>query len=211
VETSNYRTVRLPSDVELPVYVKDVFADFYRDMFAEQVRRERMRTVFLEYAWDMNWCDPCAAEPLAADELRDLGVFWVSDVPVRPIRPPQPPRPRPIPKGGAVDVYVTRLHLRYTAETFPEDLAFMETGDRSSFQGRYVIRHPWRGEIECPAARQYREDLARRREREAETLASLTGWDVNDVRERQGAPPEPVPETPWWKKLWQHDDEESGR
>ena len=22
-----------------------------------------MRAVFLEYAWDMAWCDPCAADP----------------------------------------------------------------------------------------------------------------------------------------------------
>ena len=24
----------------------------------------------LEYAWDMSWCDPCAADPLSADELK---------------------------------------------------------------------------------------------------------------------------------------------
>jgi hypothetical protein len=29
-----------------------------------------MRAVFVEYAWDMGWCDPCAANPLSADELR---------------------------------------------------------------------------------------------------------------------------------------------
>ena len=39
-------------------------------MFAEQVKQEDMRAVFLEYAWDMGWCDPCAADPLSADELR---------------------------------------------------------------------------------------------------------------------------------------------
>jgi hypothetical protein len=31
-----------------------------------------MTAVFLEYAWDMNWCDPCAADPLSQDELRKL-------------------------------------------------------------------------------------------------------------------------------------------
>ena len=31
----------------------------------EQVRRQDMRAVFLEYAWDMAWCDPCAADPLS--------------------------------------------------------------------------------------------------------------------------------------------------
>jgi uncharacterized protein DUF2330 len=72
VETTNYRTVRLPSGMDLPVYVKSKFPDFYKAMFAEQVRREDMRSVFLEYAWDMAWCDPCAADPLSRDELRQL-------------------------------------------------------------------------------------------------------------------------------------------
>ena len=39
VETTNYRTVRLPSGMDLPVYVKQKFPDFYKAMFAEQVRR----------------------------------------------------------------------------------------------------------------------------------------------------------------------------
>ena len=55
VETTNYRTVKLPTDIELPVYIKkeDRFADFYRDMFRTQVARQRGHAVFLEYAWDM--------------------------------------------------------------------------------------------------------------------------------------------------------------
>ena len=55
VETTNYRTVRLPEAQELPLYVKDKFGDFYRDLFTQQVKREGERGVFLEYAWDMNW------------------------------------------------------------------------------------------------------------------------------------------------------------
>jgi hypothetical protein len=78
VETTNYRTVRLPTGVSLPVHVKEEFPQFYRAMFGEQVKKEAMRAVFLEYAWDMGWCDPCAANPLSAEELRQLGVFWLS-------------------------------------------------------------------------------------------------------------------------------------
>ena len=70
VETTNYRTVRLPQAQEIPLYVKDKFGDFYRDLFMQQVKRESERGVFLEYAWDMNWCDPCAANPLSTEELR---------------------------------------------------------------------------------------------------------------------------------------------
>ena len=36
--------------------------DFYHAMFGEQVKKEDMRAVFTEYAWDMGWCDPCAAD-----------------------------------------------------------------------------------------------------------------------------------------------------
>lgn len=77
VETTNYRTVRLPSDMEVPLFVKQEFADFYKALFSEQVKKERMSAVFLEYAWDMGWCDPCAADPLSREELRSLGVFWL--------------------------------------------------------------------------------------------------------------------------------------
>ncbi|MFQ5457425.1 MAG: DUF2330 domain-containing protein, partial [Myxococcota bacterium] len=85
VETTNYRTVKLPTGMDLPVHVKDEFSDFYKAMFSEQVKRENMRTVFLEYAWDMAWCDPCAADPLSVKELRELGVFWI-DKPSAPGR-----------------------------------------------------------------------------------------------------------------------------
>jgi hypothetical protein len=67
--------------MELPAYVKTKFRDFYRDMFEQQVKKADMRAVFTEYAWDMNWCAPCAADPLSADELRSLGVFWLHDDP----------------------------------------------------------------------------------------------------------------------------------
>ena len=48
VETTNYRTVRLPSDMDLPVYLKQPseFAGFYKAMFTQQVeKRGRPRGV----------------------------------------------------------------------------------------------------------------------------------------------------------------------
>ena len=77
IETTNYRTMKLPTGMELPVFLKDQaeFGRFYQDMFTTKVEGDDMRTVFLEYAWDMNWCDPCAADPLTDAELRGLGVF----------------------------------------------------------------------------------------------------------------------------------------
>ena len=191
VETTNYRTVRLPTGQDLPVYVKEEFPQFYRAMFGHQVKREDMRAVFLEYAWDMSWCDPCAADPLSPLELRKLGVFWL----------PQPNQrgDRLIPVGA--DVFVTRLHVRYDAAHFPEDLVFQETADRGSFQGRYVLRHPWKGEARCEAAERYRESLRARVDTEATTLASLTGWPLDDIRRKVGPLPGPDNRT-WWQKLY---------
>src|SRR5262245_5963093 len=198
VETTNYRTVRLPTGVSLPVHVKGEFPQFYSAMFGEQVKKEDMRAVFLEYAWDMGWCDPCAANPLSPDELRQLGVCWLGDGGgggelTLPRRGP-----------GAVDVFVTRLHVRYDAARFPDDLVFQETGDRTNFQGRYVLQHPFKGEDRCEAAARYRAALRERAEREAGTLASLTGWSIDDIRRKMGPAYGVVraDPRPWWKKMW---------
>jgi hypothetical protein len=92
--------------------------------------------------------------------------------------------------------------VRYDAEHFPEDLMFQQTGDQQTFQGRYVLRHPFRGDMSCEAGRAYREQLAARRLSEAKTLASLTGWDMARIRDRMGPDaPSDEPE-PWWKALW---------
>ncbi len=190
VETTNYRTVRLPTGTELPVFVKGEFAEFYKAMFAEQVRQENMRSVFLEYAWDMAWCDPCAADPLSRDELRELGVFWLDET----------PQVRGMP--SAQNVFVTRLHVRYDGEHFPEDLTFQETSDRSNFQGRYVLRHPFKGESSCDAVAAYQTELAQRREREAQNLAQLTGWDINEIRRKMNLGEEPERPRNWWDRLW---------
>jgi hypothetical protein len=190
VETTNYRTVRLPTGMDLPAYVKEEFAPFYKAMFSEQVKREEMRAVFLEYAWDMGWCDPCAADPLSNEELRKLGVSGLDPQAITPDpRGPARPRPAPVVPSQGSAVFVTRLHVRYDRDHFPEDLAFQETADRENFQGRYVLRHAWKGEASCEQARTYRRDLARRNEQEAQNLATLTGWDVNDIRRKMGGLP----------------------
>ena len=194
VETTNYRTVKLPSGNDLPLFVKDEFGEFYTAMFDEQVRRQGMKSVFLEYAWNLSWCDPCAADPLSRDELAELGVFWLAEGA----------------RGGqAQNAYVTRLHLRYDAEHFPEDLVFQETGDQSNFQGRYVLRHPWTGSDDCEQARAYLRTLPARFSTEAQTLANLTGWDYAEIQRKMrenGQVARVIPDErdtePWWKRIW---------
>jgi len=141
----------------------------------------------------MGWCDPCAADPLSSDELRRLGVFWMA----------RTDQPRPAIAPAAQSVFVTRLHVRYDRPHFPEDLVFQETSDRTNFQGRYVMRQPWTGPSRCDAATAYYKELRTRREREAQTLASLTGWSLDEIRRRMGSEPQPPdPAGPWWKEVW---------
>jgi hypothetical protein len=73
VETTNYRTVKLPSGMDVPLYVKGEFGTFYKAMFDQAVRDQDMRAVFTEYAWDMSWCDPCASAPLSNRAQVELG------------------------------------------------------------------------------------------------------------------------------------------
>ena len=195
VETTNYRTIKLPSNVNVPEFVEGEFAEFYRAMFTRQTQQHNEKAVFLEYAWDMAWCDPCAADPLSAQELKSLGVFWLEA------------------NGGgekrfapqARNAFVTRLHVRYDAEHFPEDLMFQETGDRQNYQGRYVIQHPWKGAASCDLT-QYHAGVSKRQEHEAQQLANLTGWDIDDIRAKidfMGVTTPRPDKEPWWKRLWQ--------
>jgi hypothetical protein len=187
VETANYRTVKLPTDAELPLHVRGDFASVYRAIFDEQVRRESMRAVFTEFFWDMSWCDPCAAAPLTPDELREAGVFWL---------PPVAGAGK-----GPSPVMVTRLHLRYTHDSLPEDLVFQQTADRQPFQARYVLRHPWVGAADaCEQAPRYFEAVREREASQAATLAGLTGWDVATIRARMSLPP--LSASKWWEALW---------
>jgi hypothetical protein len=172
IESANYRTVKIPSDVDVPLYVKDEFGPFYKALFERVVQKENMRAVFVEYAWDMAWCDPCASEPMSSKELAELGARWIGNDSDTPFR------------SFGSNVYVTRLHVRYDANTFPEDLVLLETKDRTNFQGRYVQHHPWQGKSSCAAADTYRQALPVRFAQQAKNLEELTGWSHTDVAGR---------------------------
>jgi hypothetical protein len=67
-----------------------------------------------------------------------------------------------------------------------------------------VLRHAWTGGDSCPAAEQYRAELPRRRAAEAETLSSLTGWSLGDIRRKMSLPASlPRPDLgKWWERIW---------
>ena len=182
VEAANYRTVKVPSDIDVPLFVASDFAHMYGAAFERTVERQGGHGVFIEYAWNMGWCDPCAAQPLSYLELATLGAQWVGAGGGNVIQS--------LPQGG-VDAFITRLHVRYDANSFPEDIAFMETSDRQNFQARYILHHPHEGGS-CPAAKDYRASLPARFKKEAENLADMTGWPRLDIETRMAANGEPL-------------------
>jgi hypothetical protein len=206
-EVTNYRTVKVPSDSEIPVYVKQEFNSFYKSMFKTAYVKEDRKVAFLEYAWDMSSCDPCSAEPLSSEELQKAGVFWLdssspSTIPNfnsgfrRPIT-------RPRPSENSDRVFISRFHIRYSRNKFPEDLMFKETTNQEFFQGRYILRHAFEGEAKCDAGKKYKESLPVRFEKEAKTLAQLTGWNIQDIRRKLNLPATQAGSgNPFWRRIW---------
>jgi hypothetical protein len=140
-EVTNYRNVFIPTDAtsnrnsvsgqELPESIQTNFNQFYNAIFQKEYERENRNAVFTEYAGFASFCDPCVARPLDAKTLREAGVFWDKQS------------------------MITRLHVRYTKDKFPEDLRFrtfpIEEAVKKvppdkffrrmwGFQSRYVIR-----------------------------------------------------------------------
>ncbi|WP_323767293.1 DUF2330 domain-containing protein [Antarctobacter sp.] len=169
VVPTNYVPVQLPSNMDVPLFVEEEFGAFYRALFAQAAPDEG--GIVVEYAWDMAWCDPCAADPLTNAQLAELGVDWL----------PEETGTGPL---SGQNVYVTRLHARYEGDQMAEDVFFRATEDRQNFQGRYVMNHPYTGETTCEAGKDY---VLRTRARvldEARTLARLTGWDEAELLEK---------------------------
>ena len=172
VETTNYRTVKLPSDAEVPALrqgrVRPVLQVDFRPAGEEGGHADAC-----SWSTPGTWAGAIPAPPIRCphDELRQLGVFWLE-------RRPAADAP------GAQNVFLSRLHLRYDGAHFPEDLVFQETADRENFQGRYRPPPPLEGRERLRGGRAYRRELPKRLDQEAQSLATLTGWDVNKIRGR---------------------------
>ncbi|NEP91467.1 MAG: DUF2330 domain-containing protein, partial [Okeania sp. SIO2C2] len=215
VEGANYATVKIPADVNVPPFTEKLFGRFYQDMFAREKQMTPIPAMFLEYAWDLSWCDPCAANPPSVEDLQSLGVDWLtpqsrpgsSSGGLRPVPIPQPipqngvvqpsivplPQPLPLPvfppQPQAIDAFITRLHLRYNKVSFPQDLQFRVTDNRENFQGRFIIQQPYLGEMVCNEAQAYLQQVKAREQNEAIALSRLTGWSIDYIRRQQAVYP----------------------
>lgn len=177
VETTNYRTLSLPTSKNIPLFVKENFGNFYSNLFEHQINKEGRSALYLEYAWDVSpsnyvKCDPCVSDPPQWNDLREAGVWWMD-------RDSREDRVSPDQSANA-KVFFTRLHVRYNRKSFPQDLVFQTTPNTENFQARYIVTHPATGEMDCEAGKAYLRSLKERRQNEMEMLTYLTGKDYND-------------------------------
>jgi hypothetical protein len=153
-EVTNYTNVTIPTNLAVAESARDRFPQFYAALF-DRVLEKNPRAVVTEYAWDAGSCDPCPIPPLSEEDVMTLGGDVAPSVA----------------EQGPSGFVLTRLHARYTKDTLGDDLVFreaspivggremwttpgqLEQGARpdsyNNFQGRYIIRHPWPGAIEC--------------------------------------------------------------
>ena len=152
-EVANYANVTIPTNLRVVDAVRGEFGGFYEWVFRETVAHNP-RTVVTEYAWDSMSCDPCPGPVLSPEDVMTLGADVAND------RQPY-------------GYTLTRLHYRYGPQDLTEDLVFraapplrggqgipsadgvmeqgaqVSTSQQNTFQGRYVILHPWEGAIDC--------------------------------------------------------------
>ncbi|WP_338847145.1 DUF2330 domain-containing protein [Massilia sp. W12] len=151
VEAANYRTSKLPTDMALPNFIKPHYAEFYQAMFDKQSKQEGYRNIFTEYAWSLNSCDPCITDPPTNEELQKAGVFWLSGDAQAGFAALQSPggliKMPPLKDERKRPAVITRLHLRYTPESFPEDLVLTATRDSRNWQVRHFITYPFKGDM----------------------------------------------------------------
>jgi hypothetical protein len=177
IESTNYRTVQMPTAKNIPLFVNSNFGNFYANTFQHQWQQQNQNTLFLEYAWDVSpanyvKCDPCVSEPPNFEDLKKAGIWWLGKDAYNDYVNQYETQKQ--------NVFFTRLHVRYNRRQYAQDLIFQETPNRENYQARYIITHPATGDMNCEAGKKYMKDLKERRKKEMEMLASLTGKDYDD-------------------------------
>ncbi|MCY1055694.1 DUF2330 domain-containing protein [Nannocystis sp. SCPEA4] len=163
-EVANYPNAFVPTNLEVKESARAEFGKFYVALL-DAVMRQQPGAVVTEYAWQANNCDPCPETPLQLEELVTLGAD---------VLPSYAGRVKSADGSASWQVpgefVLTRLHARYGKEALGEDLVFRaakaivggrevgeagklekgaQPGGTNTFQGRYIIRHPWTGPVTC--------------------------------------------------------------
>jgi hypothetical protein len=124
VTVTNYPNPKIPTDIELGEELPKPFGQYYLELFNTAQDNAGGAAVLTEYSWSTSGCDPCPGPVLNPGEIMQLGLS----------------------SGRGI---VTRLHARYSNKLFKDDLVLGLTRHDGNFQGRYILRHPWKGPIKC--------------------------------------------------------------
>jgi hypothetical protein len=195
VEASNYRTLKLSADIDAQMYIRNDFSTFYRATFDRQALAEGQRVVFTEYFSDASTCKPCTTDPLTFSELRRAGVYWLDGYDVPQTAPALGRSTLSVQLNAPSAVMLTRLHVRFAPQTFPEDLVLRETVDRDSFQTRYFGHRMWARSFACPDDRYYLDNSVRREDGEIRQVAA------GNIEEVRSADARPVTRYEWWQRV----------
>jgi hypothetical protein len=176
-ELANLPNVTIPTNIPVKEETKKDFAGFYTQLF-DNVLKENPQAVVTEYAWQFVFqgrkCDPCPPEPPGPPaQFRSLGADVLPSSGQQPRQPPGRGMRRRMQVQPSSNWVITRLHTRYGKHTLGEDLVFkpaepivggngMPQGAQGTFaqkgakkastnrfQGRYIIRHFWEGDVDC--------------------------------------------------------------
>ncbi len=152
-EAANHPNVTIPTNLPVHDVVRTRFGEFYAALF-DHTLEQVPNAVVTEYSWDSGSCDPCPGPTLDANDLATLGADVIGSTY----------------KDASPFYTLTRLHARYGTDV-KDDLVFravepivggrgvpdasgalstqVTTTGSNNFQGRYVIMHPWTGEVAC--------------------------------------------------------------
>ncbi len=175
VETANYRTAKLPTNRDIPTFVRNDFGKFYKKTFDKAWEKKGHDVVMLEYAWDVSSntavkCDPCVGPPPLYADFIEAGVTWFENL--------DQEQQRWNGSGGDYgSAFFTRLHVRYDRQNFPQDLMFIETPNDENWQARYVLNNPVTGDLSCDEGAAYKDELFKRRVLELKELYQLANWE----------------------------------
>src|SRR6267154_768386 len=98
----------MPTDIEVPPFVKKDFPGFYRAIFDRLAASSKGRGVFIEHVSFIRGV--ARLRMLPDDQLTELGAAWIKGD-----------------SGERENVVLTRLHVRYDGAHFRTDLMMRET------------------------------------------------------------------------------------
>jgi hypothetical protein len=191
-EVANYPTIPIPTDSistakeasgkELPRLIRNNFDEFYQAVFQKAYEDAGKSIALMEFAGQFGRCDPCSIDREALAALgKNLEKTGIS--------------------SSQAPITITRLHVRYNQQTFPNDLEFRLVGfdemqsrlaqgqnlpqqkallyrTGTLHQGRYVIRETAGGAWSVSRLK-YNWQMRHTNE----NLARLTGWSPEKIQQ----------------------------